>query len=352
MLLIIEKTALTLPSECMAIGKFPHGENGYYFVSSTNQYFAASPIIIEFDSDEEEESLQDVLSIGNKLVYLPVQSVLDINKLTKGKQVFIRYGLQNVYDEEIVLESGGNTFSSKVEKQYPVTVLFPQDPLPRYSLQMNLTGLQVITQQLKSGAYYYVNPGRTMAYAPINETAFVGFPVHENIPMRWTTRPNSILSKFAKFESADTEERGDGEFCANEVISIVKMLISDGVIKPDLFHEMTRKYFDLDYVYTATETPEPSEEDIAYSPDIADDVATEPLLEHEELTDYMVTKTEPLLTPEEITDDVLADAARLGIDISFPTEGGVEDEEYDEEQELWDDEYETGWEDHDEEEEF
>jgi hypothetical protein len=174
-----------------------------------------------------------------------------------------------------------------------------------------------------------------MAYAPLGDSAFVGFPVKEQVPMRWTQRPNSILSKFAKFVNAESEDRTDGEYLSAILFDNIRTAIQAGTISPDIFDKQVREYFEFAWCEPIGETytEEPTEEEISYAPDVVEEVEM---------------KEQALVAVEEITDEMRADAARLGIDLSSPGFPDERDEsEFEEEwedEDVWDEDYQTTFE--------
>ena len=295
MLITVSKTAFTNPCESMGIGKYPHSE-GYYIISATPHYFAAFPIEISFDDDFEYEEFDAEIAL-NKFIYLPVKAMHDLAKINKGATLQIYYSVQTDYNELIEVSDSYNKFAGFASDRKPFECILPTEPLPRYSLNMNYTGLQVLIGQIKSASFFYVDQQRTMAYAPLGDTGFVGFPCKESGPMKWTKRPNSILNKFVPFVDSEDEESYTVLGYSERLIRNIKDGIMNGTILKSAIDIEVQKFFEFDYIEQGGST-------------VNITVEKEPLLEPK------------LLTPEEIED-----AARLGIDLSFP-DNAPEDEDY------------------------
>ena len=295
MLITVSKTAFTNPCESMGIGKYPHSE-GYYIISATSLYFAAFPIEISFDDDFEYEDFDAEIAL-NKFIYLPVKAMHDLAKINKGATLQIYYSVQTDYNELIEVSDSYNKFAGFATDRKPFECILPVEPLPRYSLNMNYTGLQVLISQIKSASFFYVNQQRTMAYAPLGDAGFVGFPCKESGPMKWTKRPNSILNKFVPFVDNEDEESYTVLRYSERLIRNIKDGIMNGTILKSAIDIEVQKFFEFDY----TEQGGP--------------------------TVNITVEKEPLLEPKELTSEEIEDAARLGIDLSFPSDA-PEDEDY------------------------
>lgn len=136
-----------------------------------------------------------------------------------------------------------------------------------------------------------------MTYAPLGDAGFVGFPCKESGPMKWTKRPNSILNKFVPFVDSEDEESYTVLGYSERLIRNIKDGIMNGTILKSAIDIEVQKFFEFDHIEQGGSTVN------------------------------ITVEKEPLLEPKVLTSEEIEDAARLGIDLSFP-DNAPEDEDY------------------------